>query len=64
MTIRFGTDGWRAVLGVDFTPENVGDVIQAFCDRYPLLPEKGRPVVIGFDRRRMSSEMAELAAVQ
>lgn len=62
MTIRFGTDGWRGVLERDFTPEHVGDVIQAFCDRYPKLSSVGSPVVIGFDRRRMSREMAELAA--
>lgn len=49
-------------MGRDFTPEHVGDVIQAFCDRAPELPEKGRPVVIGFDRRRMSQEMAMLVA--
>lgn len=62
MAIRFGTDGWRAVIGDDFIPENVGDVIQAFCDRYPALQGKGRPVIVGFDRRQMSSEMAEFAA--
>lgn len=62
MTLRFGTDGWRGVLGRDFTPAHVGDVIQAFCDRYAELPSAGKPVVIGFDRRRMSREMAGLAA--
>jgi len=60
--IKFGTDGWRAVIGEDFTEENVSAVIQAFCDIYPDLPEYGRPVVVGYDRRRMSKEAAELAA--
>lgn len=62
MTIRFGTDGWRGVIGDDFTPENVAHVAQGFADVYPALPEKGRPVIIGYDRRRQSKESAELVA--
>jgi phosphomannomutase len=60
--IKFGTDGWRAVVGEDFTPENVRQVIQAFCDVYPTLPEKGRPVVVGYDRRNQSPETAQQIA--
>lgn len=60
--IKFGTDGWRAVIGKDFTPENVGRVIQAFADIYPDLPEAGRPIVIGYDRRAQSKESAQLTA--
>ena len=60
--IRFGTDGWRAVVGEDFTPENIADVIQAFCDLYPALPHTGWPVIVGYDRRNQSSESAELIA--
>ncbi|MDO8494343.1 MAG: phosphoglucomutase/phosphomannomutase family protein [Deltaproteobacteria bacterium] len=62
MSIRFGTDGWRAVIGKDFTPENIATVIQAFADIYPTLPEKGRAVIVGFDRRNQSKESAELVA--
>lgn len=62
MTIRFGTDGWRAVVGADFTPENVAQVAQAFADIYPSLPEFGKPVYIGYDRRNKSKESAELIA--
>lgn len=61
--IRFGTDGWRAVVGQDFTPENVSQIIQAFADLYPHIkngPQNG--VVIGFDRRNQSPETAELIA--
>lgn len=61
-TIKFGTDGWRAIIGRDFTPENVSRVIQAFCDIYSELLEAGRPVVVGYDRRNQSKESAELAA--
>ncbi|MDO8526385.1 MAG: phosphoglucomutase/phosphomannomutase family protein [Deltaproteobacteria bacterium] len=62
MTIRFGTDGWRAVIGEDFIPENISQVIQAFADLYPTLPECGGPVIIGYDRRNQSKESAELIA--
>lgn len=60
--IKFGTDGWRAVVGEDFVPENIGKVIQAFCDVYPTLPEAGKPVMIGYDRRNQSPEAARQAA--
>lgn len=61
-TIKFGTDGWRAVIGEDFIPENISAVIQAFADIYPNLPEAGKPVYIGYDRRAQSRESAELIA--
>jgi phosphomannomutase len=60
--IKFGTDGWRAVVGEDFIPENIGKVIQAFCDVYPTLPEAGKPVMIGYDRRNQSPEAARQVA--
>jgi len=60
MTIKFGTDGWRAIIGEDFTPENVGQVAQAFADLYPTLKEHGKPVIVGYDRRNKSQESAEL----
>ncbi len=60
--IKFGTDGWRAVVGEDFIPENIGKVIQAFCDVYPTLPDAGKPVMIGYDRRNRSPEAARQVA--
>jgi phosphomannomutase len=60
--IKFGTDGWRAVIGKDFIPANIGKVIQAFCDVYPTLPEAGKPVIVGYDRRNKSLEAARQTA--
>lgn len=60
--IRFGTDGWRAVIGDDFVPENIKKVVQAFADLYTAMPEAGRPVVVGYDRRKASPESAEIIA--
>jgi len=52
--IRFGTDGWRAVIGDQFTYANVRRVAKAHAD---LLREKGfKRVVVGYDYR-FSSEL-------
>ncbi len=60
--IKFGTDGWRAVMGEEFTFENVACVIQAYADlvRHEL-PLK-QPIPLGFDRRLHSREFAEKVA--
>ena len=59
--IRFGTDGWRAVIAKEFTFENVERVAQAYAD-YLLQcapSDASHPlVIIGFDRRFLSSEFA------
>ncbi|MBO4792177.1 MAG: phosphoglucomutase/phosphomannomutase family protein, partial [Clostridia bacterium] len=56
--IRFGTGGWRAVMGDDFTKYNVKKVATALC---ALIAEEGkaeRPVVVGYDRRFLSAPAA------
>lgn len=57
--IKFGTDGWRAVIGKDFTADNVGKIMQSFCDVYGQ--GKNKLVFVGFDRRQNSEEMAKRA---
>src|SRR3989338_4069371 len=59
--IKFGTDGWRAIIGREFTPENVSRVIQAFAD---FLNQKkpGGTIYLGFDRRLRGEESAQLSA--
>ncbi|HKQ98677.1 MAG TPA: phosphoglucomutase/phosphomannomutase family protein, partial [Candidatus Polarisedimenticolia bacterium] len=62
MAIRFGTDGWRGVIGDDFTFDNVRIVAQAVAD---LLHEEGRvglQVPVGHDVRFLSRRFAEAAA--
>ena len=34
MSIKFGTDGWRAIISDDFTFENVRMVSQAIADHF------------------------------
>jgi phosphomannomutase len=65
-TIRFGTDGWRAVIAREFTFANVDRVAQAYAD-YLLLQAAGSAVtppliIIGFDRRFLSDQFARRAA--
>ncbi len=56
--IRFGTGGWRAEIGVDFIKSNICLVGQGVCD---LMKEEGKcdqPIIIGYDRRFLSTEAA------
>ncbi|HEY5909358.1 MAG TPA: phosphoglucomutase/phosphomannomutase family protein [Verrucomicrobiae bacterium] len=62
--IRFGTDGWRAVIAEAFSFHNVERVAQAAADYWRSEPVPGTrdEVVIGFDRRFLSSEFARRVA--
>lgn len=61
--IKFGTDGWRAVIAREFTYVNVERVAQAYADFLKKEAGSGQPfVVIGFDRRFLSENFAARAA--
>ena len=61
--IKFGTDGWRAIIADDFTFANVERVAQAYAD-YLLSQssEANRRVVVGYDRRFLSEQFARRSA--
>jgi phosphomannomutase len=64
--IKFGTDGWRAVVADEYTFANVERVAQAYAD-YLVSEERLKPVnstlcVIGYDRRFLSESFAKRAA--
>lgn len=59
--IKFGTDGWRAVIAQDFTFANVARVAQAVADYYKG-KEGEKKLVVGYDTRFLSREFAELVA--
>ncbi|MGD2103713.1 MAG: phosphoglucomutase/phosphomannomutase family protein [Anaerolineae bacterium] len=64
MTIRFGTDGWRAVISDTFTFANLRLVAQAIADYVLEEGNKQSEVVIGFDTRFLSDRYAaEVARV-
>ena len=56
--IRFGTDGWRAVIGEDFIFANLKVVSPAVADYLG----QGKKVAVGYDTRFMSDKFAEIAA--
>jgi phosphomannomutase len=59
MPIRFGTDGWRAVISDEFTFDNVRHVARAIADY--VLETRGdsaAPLVVGFDTRFLSDRYA------
>ena len=62
--IKFGTDGWRAVIAEDFTFANVTRVAQATADFWSANPEPGaeRKIIVGFDRRFFSDRFAQITA--
>ena len=62
--IKFGTDGWRAVIAEHFTFSNVERVAQAAADYWSANPVSGtaRTVVVGYDRRFLSNEFGQRVA--
>jgi alpha-D-glucose phosphate-specific phosphoglucomutase len=63
-TIKFGTDGWRAVIAQEFTFANVALVAQGIADTIRERGTADRGLVIGYDPRFLSEEFAaEVAAV-
>ena len=63
MKIRFGTSGWRGVMGEEFTFHNVRVVIQAVANYLRTKYGDGLiTVVVGYDTRFLSDRYALEAA--
>jgi alpha-D-glucose phosphate-specific phosphoglucomutase len=63
--IKFGTDGWRGVIGDTFTFKNVGIVAQAIADwinRNAKSVDGAKTVCVGYDNRFLSQEFAQEAS--
>jgi phosphomannomutase len=60
--IKFGTDGWRAIIAEDFTFENVRYCAQGVADYLKKSKLAGRGIVIGYDTRFSSEDFAAAAA--
>ncbi len=61
-SIKFGTDGWRAVIADDFTFDNVRSVVGAIAS-YVLKHEDAKAgAVVGYDTRFASKNAARIAA--
>ncbi len=60
--IRFGTDGWRAVIAREFTFANLAAVAQGIADTVKERGTAERGVIVGYDPRFLSEEFAEEVA--
>jgi phosphomannomutase len=61
-SIKFGTDGWRAVIADDFTFANLEIVALATARHFQNHKKIRNGIVIGYDARFMSREFAEKSA--
>ena len=60
--IEFGTDGWRGVIGDDFTFANIRRVAAAIAEYVHGEGGSRRGLVVGYDTRFLSPEAAQVAA--
>ena len=60
--IKFGTDGWRALLGGEFNIENVERVALAMGKYIYGTFGYDKPVIIGYDPRNMAEDYATRTA--
>lgn len=60
--IKFGTDGWRAIVGEDFNFENVEIVTNAIGKYVHDAFGLNKKILIGYDPRNMAKEFAEFSA--
>ncbi|MEA1959177.1 MAG: phosphoglucomutase/phosphomannomutase family protein [Chloroflexota bacterium] len=60
--IKFGTDGWRAIIAEDFTFDNVRICAQSAAEYLKRAGLADRGLVIGYDTRFASEDFASAAA--
>lgn len=59
--IKFGTGGWRAIIGDDFTKANIQLLAKALCDKMKAEGKADKGIVIGYDRRFLAKEAMQWA---
>lgn len=60
--VQFGTGGWRAIIGDEFTRENIQILSRAICDKMREENVAAEGIVLGYDRRFLSKEAMQWAA--
>lgn len=60
--VKFGTGGWRAVIGDDFIKTNIQLLAKGLCDKMKKEGVADKPMVIGYDRRFLAKEAMQWAA--
>lgn len=61
-SIKFGTSGWQAILGEEFTFRNVRIVCQGIAQHLRHEKTGQRGVIIGYDSRFLGEKFAVIAA--
>ncbi len=62
MAIKFGTDGWRAVIADEYTFENLRRISKATAVAFENHPKIKNGIIIGYDTRFLSKEFAAYSA--
>lgn len=57
--IKFGTGGWRAIIGDEFTKANVQLLAKALSEKIKAEGKAEKGMVIGYDRRFLSGESSK-----
>lgn len=60
--IRFGTSGWRGIIGDDFTFDSVRIATQGIANYLKKSGQKGSGVIVAYDTRFLSEKFASAAA--
>lgn len=60
--IKFGTDGWRAIVGKEFTEENVAKVSNSIAKYVYETYGIEKEIIIGYDPRNMADTYSKLAS--
>ncbi len=60
--IKFGTGGWRAIIGEDFVMENIRKVAKGILMLAQAEKKTDKPIIVGYDRRFLSQEAAKWVA--
>lgn len=60
--IKFGTGGWRAVIGADFTQDNIRRVAAGILALARKENKTETPIIVGYDRRFLSVDAAKWVA--
>lgn len=61
--IKFGTDGWREIIGAEFTFENVAKVSLGVAHALKEMSPQKKVMIFGYDRRFLSKAFAEFSAI-
>ena len=54
--VKFGTGGWRAVIGDEFTRSNIQLLTKALCMKMKAEGKTQQGIILGYDMRFLSKE--------